>query len=137
MQYIDTSTPGMVTYIKTNVCLLGTEILNDDAFKATILSFYHKKFPIVIQYVGIYISPKSKYNNVIQKLQKIISSLDFRDIIIIMGDFNMKSILNGKDNYNDTLIKHMKDKYNFKQYIIQNTTSRQSQLDLCFGNIYI
>ena len=46
----------------------------------------------------------------------------------------MKFILNGKDNYNHTLIKHMKDKYNFKQYITQNTTSHQSQLDLCFAN---
>ena len=51
-----------------------------------------------------------------------------------MGDFNMKSILNGNDNYNHTLIKHMKDMYNFKQYITQNTTSHQSQLDLCFAN---
>ena len=56
----------------------------------------------------MYISPKSKCNNVIQKLQKIISSLNFMNMIIIMGDFNMKSILNSQDNYNDTLIKHMK-----------------------------
>ena len=46
----------------------------------------------------------------------------------------MKSILNGKDNYNHTLIKHIKDKYKFEQYITQNTTSHQSQLDLCFAN---
>ena len=46
----------------------------------------------------------------------------------------MKSILNGKDNYNDTLIKHRKDMYNFKQYITQNTTSHQSELGLCFAS---
>ena len=39
---------GMAAYTKNNLCLLDTKILNDNAFEATILSFYHKKFPIVI-----------------------------------------------------------------------------------------
>ena len=37
---------GMAAYIKNNLCLLNTKILNDNAFEATILSFYHKKFPL-------------------------------------------------------------------------------------------
>ena len=115
-------------HILKKICHLDTKILNDNALEATILSFYHKKLPIVIHYIRIYISPKSKYNNVIQKLEKVISSLDFKNIIIIIGHFNIKSILN------HTLIKHMKDMCNFEQYITQNTTSHQSQLDLCFAN---
>ena len=43
----------MAAYFKNNLYLHDTKILNDNAFEDIILSFYHKKFPIVIQYVGI------------------------------------------------------------------------------------
>ena len=51
---------------------------------------------------------------------------------IIMGDFNMKSIVNDA-KYNEKIIDHMKTKYNMMQYINECTTEHKSILDLCFA----
>ena len=53
---------------------------------------------------------------------------------IILGDFNMKSILSNIDDSNEELITHMKEKYNMDQYVTCATTESGSILDLCFSN---
>ena len=54
--------------------------------------------------------------------------------IIILGDFNMKSITALEHSYNTKLEKYMKDNFNFKQIIKEHTSLYQSVLDLCFTN---
>ena len=55
-------------------------------------------------------------------------------IIIIMGDFNMKSITGLEHGYNAKLEKYMRDNFNFKQIVKEDTSFYQSVLDLCFTN---
>ena len=53
-------------------------------------------------------------------------------IIIIMGDFNMKSITGLEHGYNEKLEKYIRDNFNFKQIVKEDTSIYQSVLDLCF-----
>ena len=62
---------------------------------------------------------------------------DYYDVtypIIIMGDFNMKSITGLEHGYNANLEKYMRDNFNFKQIVKEDTSIYQSVLDLCFTN---
>ena len=53
---------------------------------------------------------------------------------IIIGDFNMKSVLPNVNDYNQKLIEHMLKKHNMEQYVNTSTTENGSMLDLCFSN---
>ena len=62
---------------------------------------------------------------------------DYYDVtypIIIMGDFNMKSNTGLEHGYNAKLEKHMRDNFNFKQIVKEDTSIYQSVLDLCVTN---
>ena len=62
--------------------------------------------------------------------------------IIIMGDFNMKSITGLEHGYNAKLENYMRaklenymrDNFNFKQIVKEDISVYQSVLDLCFTN---
>ena len=54
--------------------------------------------------------------------------------IIIVGDFNMKSITGLEHGYNAKLEKYMRDNFNLKQIVKEDTSIYQSILDLCFTN---
>ena len=59
---------------------------------------------------------------------------DYYDVtypIIIMGDFNMKSITGLEHGYNAKLEKYMRDNFHFKQIVKEDTSFYQSVLDLC------
>ena len=53
---------------------------------------------------------------------------------IIIGDFNMKSVLPNENDYNEKLIEHVLKKYSMKQYVNTSMTENGSILDLCFSN---
>ena len=57
---------------------------------------------------------------------------DVTYLMIIMGDFNMKSITGLEHDYNAKLEKYMRDNFNFKQIVNEDTSIYQSILDLCF-----
>ena len=62
---------------------------------------------------------------------------DYYDVtypIIIMGDFNIKSITGLQHGYNAKLEKYMTDNFNFKQTVKEDISIYQSVLDLCFTN---
>ena len=54
--------------------------------------------------------------------------------MIIMGDFNVKSITGLELGYNAKLEKYTRDNFNFKQIVGEDTSIYQSVLDLCFTN---
>ena len=54
--------------------------------------------------------------------------------VTIMGDFNIKSITGLEHGYNAKLEKYMRDNFNFKQIVKEDTSIYQSVLDLCFTN---
>ena len=62
---------------------------------------------------------------------------DYYDVtypIIIMGDFNMKSITVLEHDYNVKLEKYMRDNFNFIQIVKEDSSIFQSVIDLCFTN---
>ena len=80
----------------------------------------------------IYVSPKATYGILLQQFDNIMRTLDY-DHIIIVGDFNMKSITQ-TTHYNEKLIQYMANEYILQEYVESNKTSYQSKLDLCFSN---
>ena len=54
--------------------------------------------------------------------------------IIIMGDFNIKSITGLEHDYNAKLEKYMGDNFDFKQIVKEDTSICQSVFNLCFTN---
>ena len=61
-------------------------------------------------------------------------SYDPHEAYIIVGDFNMKSIMNNQQNYNAKLENFMLTEYNLQQQVTKVTTDYQSKLDLVFTN---
>ena len=62
---------------------------------------------------------------------------DYYDVtypMSIMGDFNMKYITGLEHGYNTKLERYMRDNFNFKQIVKEDTSIYQSVLDLCFTN---
>ena len=53
---------------------------------------------------------------------------------IIIGDFNMKSVLPNGNDCNEKFIQHMQEKHNMKEYVNTSTTEKGSILDLCFSD---
>ena len=52
---------------------------------------------------------------------------------VIVGDFNMKSIMSKSMNYNQNITDDMFHKYNMKQFVHDYTTVHNSILGLCFS----
>ena len=86
----------------------------------------------------MYASPKITFEMLKNNMDE---SLKNTDVIttrcIIIGDFNMKSVLPNENDYNEKLTEHMLEKYNMKQYVNTSTIENGSILDLCFSNCYI
>ena len=82
----------------------------------------------------MYIAPQCKYTNFTRCFDQLMTDVDYTSTIIIMGDFNMKSITGLTNEYNKSVEKYMKNKYNLDQIVNENTTNYNSKLDLCFTN---
>ena len=91
--------------------------------------------PQPVQFIYMYASPKITFEVLKNNIDE---SLNNTDVIttrcIIIGDFNMKSVLPNANDYNEKLTEQMLKKYNMKQYVNTSTTENGSILDLCFSN---
>ena len=113
--------------------LLENKKWTNELFEAFLIVYQNPSYPIVIQCIGIYLSPKATYGILLQQFDNIMRTLDYDHVIIVVGGFNMKSITH-TTHYNEKCIQHMANKYNLQEYVESNTTSYQSKLDLCFSN---
>ena len=66
-----------------------------------------------MQLIGIYVSPKCTFNQVIHELHDLIIDTDDTCDTIIIGDFNMKSICSVNNQYNTKLEQHMEKSFQF------------------------
>ena len=85
-----------------------------------------------MQLIGIYVSPKCKFQQLICELDDLMRDTDNTCNTIVMGDFNMKSISGVNHQYNTKLEQHMKNRFNFNQVVEEDTSNNMSVLDLCF-----
>ena len=125
---------GLLSYVKDKVRLLDVQKISSMTFESILTCVQDRAVPLPIQLAAVYVSPKCKYSYCIQKLQEMLSDIDPTCPIIILGDFNMKSIIGKQYRYNDKLEQHMLSKYNLKQVIHQETSNYASVIDLCFTN---
>ena len=104
-----------------------------ETFEAILLCIQHTSLPIPVQLVGIYVSPHCKYSQVQHKFDDFMRDTDTCTMIVV-GDFNMKSITTLDEGYNRKLEQHLKKRFNLKQVILEETSNYASVLDLCFTN---
>ena len=123
---------GIICYVKDTIKVLEVQKRSCQLFEAIFVCVQHTSLPIPVQLIGIYVSPKSTFNQVIHELHDLIIDTDDTCDTIIIGDFNMKSICSVNNQYNTKLEQHMKKCFNFNQVIHKDTSNYTSILDLCF-----
>ena len=123
---------GIICYVKDTIKVLEVQKRSCELFEAIFVCVQHTSLPIPVQLIGIYVSPKCTFNQVIHELHDLIIDTDDTCDTIIIGDFNMKSICSVNNQYNTKLEQHMKNCFNFNQVIHKDTSNYTSILDLCF-----
>ena len=79
-------------------------------------------------------SPKISFELLKKNIDESLKNIDIITRCIIIGDFNMKSVLPNVNDYNPKLIEDMLKKHNMEQYVNTSTTENGSILDLRFSN---
>ena len=103
-------------------------------FEAILMCVQHPSLHIPVQVIGLYVSPQCKYNEFLNYFDEFMRDSDNTSSLIVMGDFNMKSITRPNEGYNKYVKKDMKTKYNLSQIGTNYTTDYKTTLDLCFTN---
>ena len=124
---------GIICYVKDSIRVLDVQKTSCETFEAILLCIQHTSLPIPVQLVGIYVSPHCKYSQVQHKFDDFMRDTDACTMIVV-GDFNMKSITTLDEGYNRKLEQHLKTRFNLKQVILEETSNYASVLDLCFTN---
>ena len=129
----DYSHHGLAAFAKSSIKLLEVQRYTSDHLECMYLCvpYPHEFEPI--QLICVYVSPHLPWVTLQNTFDDFMTDIDSSPAkTIIMGDFNMKSIVNDA-KYNEKIIGHMKMKYNMMQYINECTTEHKSMLDLCFA----
>ena len=80
---------GMALYATEQINLLENKKWTNELFEAILTVYQNPSYPIVIQCIGIYVSPKATYGILLQQFDNIMRTLDYDHVIIVVGDFNM------------------------------------------------
>ena len=125
----------LISYVRDTSQILGQETQTSQNCESIFLGVQHSYLPISVQLISIYLSPQYPYVYFTKKFDELMK--EYYDVtypMIIMGDFKMKSITGLEHDYNAKLEKYMRDNFNFKQIVKEDTSIYQSVLDLCFTN---
>ena len=125
---------GMIGYVRENIRMLEVNKFTSPHFEAILMCVQHPSLHIPVQVIGLYVSPQCKYNEFLKYFDDFMRDSDNTSTLIVMGDFNMKSITRLNEGYNKYVKKDMKTKYNLSQIGTNYTTDYKSTLDLCFTN---
>ena len=126
---------GLISYVRDTFWILGHETQTSQNYESIFLRVQHSYLPIPVQLISVYFSPQCPYVYFTKNFDELMKDCyDVTYRMIIIGDFNIKSITGLEHGYNAKLEKYMRDKINFKQIIKKDTSIYQSGLDLCFTN---
>ena len=92
---------GMAFYVTEWMNFLENNKWTNELFEAILTIYQNPSYPIVIQCIGIYVSPKATYGILLQQCDNIMRTLDYDHVLIIV-DFSMKSITH-TTHYNENL----------------------------------
>ena len=120
---------GIICYAKNSIKILEVQRKSCALFEAIFVCVQHTSLPVPVQLVGIYVSPKCKFQQLIHKLDDFMRDTDVTRDTIVIGDFNMKSI-SGMDQYNTKLEQHMKSRFTFNQVV-------QEDIKLCISSWFV
>ena len=138
-QILDTPTRpshGMISYVRTPVRVLEKHKWSDAHFEVILLCVQHTVLPLLVQVIGVYLSPQCKFSAFTNFFDHMMRNVDNTSHFIILGDYNMKSITNLDHHYNKQAERYMRNKYHLQQIVTYPTTNHNSILDLCFANVH-
>ena len=124
----------MISYVRTTVRVLEKYKWSDTHFEAILLCVQHTVLPLLVQVIGVYLSPQCKLSAFTNFFDHMMRNIDNTSCIIILGNFNMKSITNLDHHYKRGAELYMRNKYHLQQIVTDPTTNHTSTLDLCFTN---
>ena len=122
---------GTIGYVRENIRMLEVKKFTAPYFEAILMCVQHTSLPIPVQVIG-YVCPQCKYNEFLKYFHDFMRDSDHTSTLIVMGDFNMKSITRLHEGYNKYVKRDMKAKYILSQIVGNYTTDYKSTLDLCF-----
>ena len=124
---------GLIMFIRNSVKILEKTFYRSNYFEAIKVVLHPPKAYETFHLLIIYVSPKCPFSNLKREIQKCLSNQVYHEPFIVMGDFNMKSIVHD-ENYNSKLETFMWNEYHFKQLVVKETSDYHSKLDLIFSN---
>ena len=128
------SSHGLAAYVKTGIKVIEFQNYSSDQFEAIYMWLCHPDDMEPVQIICVYASPTLQWDVLKEEISRFMHNIDTNSSrAVIVGDFNMKSILSKSINYNQNITDYMFDKYNMKQFVHDYTTVLNSTLDLCFS----
>ena len=126
---------GPAIFVKNGILVKEIQKLRSTGFEALYSCLYKVGHLQPVQFIAVYASPQIKFKSLTKNIDELMLGIDLISAkCIILGDFNMNSILPCAKNANETIINYMKQQYNMKQFVKCSTTESGSMLDLCFSN---
>ena len=101
-QILDTLTRpshGMISYVRTPVKVLEKHKWSDTHFEAILLCVQHTVLPLLVQLIVVNLSPGCKFSAFTSFFNHMMRTIDNTSHIIILGNFNTKSITNLDHHY--------------------------------------
>ena len=125
---------GLAVYVKTGIKVIEFQKYSSHQFEAIYMCLCHPDDMKAVQIIGLYASPTLQWDVLKEEINRFMHNIDTTSArTVIVGDFNMKSIMSMSINYSQNITYYMFDKYNMKQFIHGYTTVHNSTLDLCFS----
>ena len=87
--------------------------MTDTHFERILLCFQHTLHPILVQVIGVYLSPKCKFAVFTQLFECLMRFIDDTSTTNVIGYLNMKSIVNLEYHYNTCVERYMAEKCHF------------------------
>ena len=126
---------GLAIFVKNGILVKEIQKLHSTGFEALYSCLYKVDDSQPVQFIAVYASPQIKFKRLTKNIDELMLGIDLISAkCIILGDFNMNSILPCAKDANDTIINYMKQQYNMKQFVKCSTAESGSMLDLCFSN---
>ena len=107
----------MIGYVRGNIRMLEVKKYTSPHFEAILMCVQHPSLHIPVQVIGLYVSPQCKYNEFLKYFDDFMRDSDKTSKLIVMEDFNMKSITRLNEGYDKYVKRDMKAKYNLSQIV--------------------
>ena len=125
---------GVAAYVKSGIKVIEFQKYASDQFEALCVCLCCPDDMKPVQIIGVCLSPTLQWDVLKEGRNRYMHNIDTTTArTVIVGDFNMKSIMSKSINYNQNITDYMFHYYNMKQFVHDYATVHNSTLDLCFS----